>query len=142
MPEGADADGESEFGAELFEGEAGTVGDGVADLGFVRLVEGDDAGDGWSRFDFLGGLEASMEPADELGGNGVGSRGLGVGHAAEDIVENAAAEIEGKGLGHVGSSRGNHSMTELPEKRNRVPENALGLAICEPRVTPKRLTLG
>ena len=130
LPEGSDADGESEPGAELFEGQAGIVRHSVANRGFVPLMKRNDTRNGRSGPNFPGGFVASVEPADELGRDGVFSSDLGVGHARKDILQNPLTEIEGKGLGHVGSSEETNSVTTSVRKRNRVPENAL--SACAP----------
>ena len=125
LPEGSDADVESEPGAELFEGQAWIVRHSVANRGFVPLMKRNDTRNGRSGPNFPGGFVASVEPADELGRDGVFPSDPGISHAREDILQNPLTDIEGERLGHVGTSKGTNSVTTSDRKRNRVPENAL-----------------
>jgi hypothetical protein len=94
-PEGGDADVEAESLAEGFEGVAGIVGQGPADLGIVALVEGallDSRGAGRD-------LASEFVPPDEspspLGGNGVLATEFGEGQPGLVIVKNSLAEVTG-----------------------------------------------
>ena len=125
VPERGDADVESEFGAELSEGESGMLGDGGANCDFVFLVVGRDVIDGRSGLDFASGLEPSGQLADAFSGNGVFSSGVGEGHAGLDIVEDTLPEIERERCGPGGSSGRTTIMAGRSEKRKTEGEDAL-----------------
>ena len=88
MPEGADADPESEMSPKVFEGPVRFLRDGGAECGFVSGVEGGALGGVAAGGDFAGLSEPLVKDADPLGGGRVFSRDSGVGQSGVAIGEN------------------------------------------------------
>ena len=92
--QGADADRQPQGGPQAVQGQVGVGGHGGPEFRLVAAVGRELLGDRRAGGDFAGGLVAADEPANPLGGDGVLAARRGEGEAAQEVRQDALAEID------------------------------------------------